>query len=84
MDSEDYMLIEAKNAEDFFKFVDKYELDLSEYLKALDVNNEEDKEDEMQFPSLKSPEAQHLTFPKLLPYTKSVPLLNDLLASFLD
>ena len=82
MDSEDYMLIEATNAEDFFKYVDKYELDLTDYLK--NVNGDEEKEEEMTFPSLKSSVAQHFSYPTLLPYTKSVPSLNDLLASFLD
>ena len=35
MSEEDYKLIEVKSAEDFFKFVDKYELDLSRYLEQL-------------------------------------------------
>jgi hypothetical protein len=50
MDNEDYMLIEAKNGEDYFKYVDKYELDLSGYFKNLKPASD----DEMDFPSLKS------------------------------
>jgi len=50
MDYEDYMLIEAKNGEDYFKFVDRYEIDLSDYLKNLKPIADND----MDFPSLKS------------------------------
>lgn len=35
MDTEDYTLIEVNNGDDFFKFVDKYEIDLSGYLASL-------------------------------------------------
>ena len=35
MDTEDYTLIEVNNGDDFFKFVDKYEIDLSGYIASL-------------------------------------------------
>ncbi len=35
MDNEDYMLVVAKNGEDYFKYVDKYEIDLTTYLKNI-------------------------------------------------
>ena len=50
MDYEDYMLIEAKNGEDYFKYVDRYEIDLSDYMKNLKPIPDND----MDFPSLKS------------------------------
>lgn len=50
MDSEDYMLIEVKNGEDYFRYVDKYEIDLGEYFKNLKPASDDD----MNFPSLKS------------------------------
>ena len=35
MDNEDYMLVVAKNGEDYFRYVDKYDLDLTAYLKNI-------------------------------------------------
>ena len=82
MDNEDYMLVVAKNGEDYFRYVDKYDLDLTAYLKNISPSSQDD---EMNFPSLKSSEAHNsIIYPLYLPFTKSVPKLNDLLAIFLD
>jgi hypothetical protein len=54
MDNEDYMLVVAKNGEDYFKYVDRYEIDLTTYLKNIAPQSQSDMDEDMNFPSLKS------------------------------
>ena len=45
MNAEDYTRVEVKDSEEFFKCVDKYEIDLTDFLKAK-LESQIQKEDE--------------------------------------
>lgn len=73
MDSEDYKLLEATSGEDLFRYVDKYEIDLSK--KYLHAQNDEG----LSFKPSIAGASTVIRFPVLLPYSRSVVRLNDLL-----
>jgi hypothetical protein len=72
MEQEDYKLVEVTNGEEYFKFVDRYEIRLP---------SEGGDEVEEEAPRLKALEHK---YPLYLPYTRSVVRLNDLFGEFLE
>lgn len=84
MNAEDYTRVEVKDSEEFFKCVDKYEIDLTDFLKAK-LESQIQKEDE-GLPKFGSGSAftEEIKYPLLLPYSRSVVKLNDLVGEFLN
>ncbi|TNV74389.1 hypothetical protein FGO68_gene683 [Halteria grandinella] len=75
MDAEDYKLLQAQSTEDMYRYVDKFDFDISPHLASLNPDAP------AQFGAFNTTQ---LSFPLLLPYSPSVIHLSELLTTYLD
>jgi hypothetical protein len=78
MDAEDYKLLVAESTEDLYRFVDKFEFDITPHLEALNPSQEP--------PTFGRFPTQHpvVKYPLTLPFSQSVITLAETVSGLLD